>query len=112
MDTLLSFFITDAWAAEGGEGTNPMGSLIMLGMLFVLFYFFLIRPQSKKAKEHRAMVEALAKGDEVATSGGILGRITQISDQIVTMEIANNVEVKVQRQSIQTVMPKGTIKSS
>ncbi len=112
MDTLLSFFITDAWAAAEDQQTNPMGSLIMLGMLFVLFYFFLIRPQSKKAKEHRAMVEALTKGDEVVNSGGILGRITQISDQIVTMEIANNVEVKVQRQSIQTVMPKGTIKSA
>jgi preprotein translocase subunit YajC len=111
----MNAFISDAFAqapagAPGAAGANfPM--LLMLGGLFVAFYFLLIRPQTKRAKEHRAMVAALGKGDEVVTAGGTLGRITQAGDNFVTLEIAEGVEVKVQRHMIQTVMPKGTLKS-
>lgn len=87
-------------------------SLVMLVVLFAFMYFFLIRPQTKRAKQHREMVAALAKGDEVVTNGGVLGRITSLSDQFATVEIASGVEVKVQRSAIASVMPKGTIKSA
>jgi preprotein translocase subunit YajC len=83
----------------------------MLGVLFAAFYFILIRPQAKRAKEHKAMIAALAKGDEVVTGGGVLGRVTNLGDSYVTVDIAEGVEIKVQRQAIQTVLPKGTIKS-
>ena len=87
------------------------GFLIMLIPIVVL-WFLMIRPQMKRQKEHTKMVEALAKGDEAVTNGGILGRITEVGDSFVTMEVANNMEVKVQRQAIATIMPKGTIKES
>ena len=87
------------------------GFLIMLIPIVVL-WFLMIRPQMKRQKEHTKMVEALAKGDEAVTNGGILGRIIEVGDSFVTMEVANNMEVKVQRQAIATIMPKGTIKES
>ncbi len=87
------------------------GVLIMLIPIVVL-WFLMIRPQMKRQKEHTKMVEALAKGDEAVTNGGILGRSTEVGDSFVTMEVANNMEVKVQRQAIATIMPKGTIKES
>jgi preprotein translocase subunit YajC len=83
----------------------------MLGVLFAAFYFILIRPQAKRAKEHKTMIAALAKGDEILTSGGILGRITELGDVYVTVEIADGVLVKVQRPAIQAVLPKGTFKA-
>ncbi|HYW90995.1 MAG TPA: preprotein translocase subunit YajC, partial [Gammaproteobacteria bacterium] len=79
---------------------------------FILFYFLLIRPQVKRAKEHRKMVESLSKGDEVATNGGLLGRITEIGENYVELEIADQVVVKVQRQSVSNLLPKGTIKKA
>ncbi|HYW04539.1 MAG TPA: preprotein translocase subunit YajC, partial [Gammaproteobacteria bacterium] len=79
---------------------------------FILFYFLLIRPQVKRAKEHRKMVESLSKGDEVATNGGLLGRITEIGDNYIELEIADGVVVKVQRQSVSNLLPKGTIKKA
>ena len=85
--------------------------LLPLILMFVFLYFLLIRPQAKRAKDHRNMVQALQKGDEVVTAGGTVGRITRIGDQYVAVEIAPNVEVQVQRPSIQTLLPKGTIKS-
>ncbi len=108
--------IAEAWAeAPAAAGAPAQGSpfvtLIMLGVLFAAFYFILIRPQAKRAKEHKAMIAALAKGDEVVAAGGVLGRITDISDAYVTVDIAEGVEIKVQRQAVQTVLPKGTIKS-
>ena len=109
--------ISEAWAegpaapAAGAPPGSPLMTLIMLGVLFAAFYFILIRPQAKRAKEHKAMIAALAKGDEVVTAGGVLGRVTGISDQYVTVEIADKVEIKVQRPAVQTVLPKGTIKS-
>ena len=110
----MNFLISDAWAeapaAASGQG-SPVVTFIMLGVLFAAFYFILIRPQAKRAKEHKAMIAALAKGDEILTSGGILGRITELGDVYVTVEIADGIQVKVQRPAIQAVMPKGTIKA-
>ena len=80
-------------------------------LMFVVLYFLMIRPQQKKAKEHKALLEALAKGDEVVTASGMVGRITKVSDDFVTIEIAANVEVQMQKPSIAVVLPKGTLKS-
>jgi preprotein translocase subunit YajC len=111
MDSLVNFFIDSAWA-QGATGQN--GSLLgflPLIVIFVLFYFLLIRPQSKKQKEHRAMVDALSSGDEVITGGGVLGKVTDVGEQFVTVEIASNVLVKVQKHTVAAVLPKGTVKS-
>jgi preprotein translocase subunit YajC len=112
----MNFFISEAWAeapaaAAGAPQGSPFVTLIMLGVLFAAFYFILIRPQAKRAKEQKAMIAALAKGDEVVTAGGILGRIANLSEGYVALDIAEGVEIKVQRQAIQTILPKGTIKS-
>jgi preprotein translocase subunit YajC len=106
----MSFFIADAHAQAAGSGAPPGIDLIFLVLLFVVFYFLLIRPQMKRAKEHRTMVAALAKGDEVVTNGGLLGRITKVGDSFVSMEIADGLEVKVQKQALASLMPKGTMK--
>jgi len=113
----MNFLISEAWAeAPAAAGVPSQGSpvvtLVMLGVLFAAFYFILIRPQAKRAKEHKAMVAAIAKGDEVVTMGGVLGRVTGLSDGYVTVEVAAGVEVKVQRNAIQSVLPKGTMKSA
>ena len=79
--------------------------------MFAIFYFLLIRPQQKKAKEHKNMVEALNKGDEIITNGGLVGKITEVDESFLTCKVADNVEVKVQRHAIMSVLPKGTIKS-
>lgn len=108
----MSFFISDA-LAEGGAAASqgdPITALLFPIGLLVLFYFFLIRPQSKRAKEHKGMVEALSKGDEVLTQGGILGKITKVSENFVTIEISENVNINVQKSSVGSLMPKGTIK--
>ena len=113
----MNLFISEAWAqapaAPAGAPAqgSPFMTLIMLGVLFAAFYFILIRPQAKRAKEHKALIAALAKGDEVVTAGGVLGKVTNLSDGYVTVDIADGVEIKVQRQAVQTVLPKGTIKS-
>lgn len=113
MEAFLSFFIADAMAAAPTPSQgSPISSLFMLVILFVFMYFFLIRPQTKRAKQHRELVAALSKGDEIVTNGGVLGRITGLGDQFVTVEIASGVEVKVQRNAIASVLPKGTIKSA
>ena len=85
--------------------------MILIVLMFGVLYFLMIRPQMKRAKEHKAMIEALQKGDEVITAGGVLGRITKISEGYVTLEIATNVEIQVQRPAVQLVLPKGTIKN-
>ena len=107
---MLEFFIADAHAQGGGQGDATF-SFIMLIALFAVFYFVLIRPQSKRQKEHKAMVAGLAKGDEVVTNGGLLGKITNIGDNFVTLEVSDGLEVRVQRMAISTLMPKGTIRS-
>jgi len=107
----MSFFISNAWA----EGAAPAGDAGLVGLLpliliFVIFYFLLLRPQMKRSKEHRTMVAALAKGDEVVTSGGILGKITSVDDSFIGLDIANGLEIKVQRSAVSSLMPKGTMK--
>jgi len=112
-EQLLNLVITSANAADPAPAGAPGGgfmSFLPLIIIFVIFYFLLIRPQSKRAKEHRAMIAALAKGDEVVTGGGLLGRVTDLDESILTLEIAPNVSVKVQRPSVTQVLPKGTIK--
>lgn len=107
----MSFFISDAMA-EGTAAAQGGGweGLIPLVLLFVVFYFLLIRPQQKKVKEHKALVEALKKGDEVATYGGLLGKIREIDDSFCDLEIAENVVVKIERSNISRLLPKGTLK--
>jgi len=107
----MSFFISDA-LAEGGAAAqgDPITALLFPVGLLVLFYFFLIRPQSKRAKEQKAMVAALGKGDEVLTQSGILGKIMKISDSFISIEISNNVVIVVQKSAVGSLMPKGTIK--
>jgi len=110
----MSFFISDAVAeaAPAAQQADPMTSLIFFGGMILIFYFILIRPQSKRAKEHRELVSALSKGDEVVTNGGLLGKITDVSEQFVTLEIADNVQVKIQKQAVATVLPKGSLKAA
>lgn len=111
----MNFLISDARAADPAPATPQGGgwsSFIFLGVMFVLFYFLLIRPQTKRAKEHKAMIEGLGKGDEVIIGGGIVGKIVELADSFVTVEIANDVQVKVQRHAVQAVLPKGTLKSA
>ena len=86
--------------------------LVPMVLIFVIFYFLLIRPQQKKAKEHRAMVEAVAKGDEIVTNGGTLGKVVGVDDNFITVEVDEGVNIRVQRMAISQMMPKGTIKSS
>ena len=97
-------------AAPAQQGMDWVG-LMPLVLLFVLLYFLMIRPQMKRAKEHKSMTEALQKGDEVITGGGVLGSITKVGDNYVTLQVAENVEIQVKKAAIQTMLPKGTIKS-
>lgn len=89
---------------------SSLMSMLPLLLMFVVLYFVMIRPQMKKQKEHRAMIDALAKGDEVVTAGGLLGRISKMGDNYVGLDVANNVEIQIQRSAIVQVLPKGTIK--
>jgi preprotein translocase subunit YajC len=111
MDALIEIFVSSAWAQDGGSA-GQLTSFLPLIALFVLFYFLLIRPQSKRQKEHRQMVEALASGDEVVTGGGVLGKVADVGEQFVTVEVADSVSIKVQKHTIASVLPKGTIKSA
>ena len=108
----MSFFISDAFAQSAGVTSDSgfLSPLLMVGM-FAVFYFLLIRPQQKRQKEHRSMVSDLAKGDEIVTMGGMLGKITAVDDNFVTVNIAKDTEVKIQKASVQAMMPKGTYKS-
>jgi preprotein translocase subunit YajC len=105
-------FISNAWAQAGGAAGSGWESMLLIGAMFAVLYFLMIRPQMKRAKEHKAMVDALQKGDEVVTAGGILGRISKIGEGYVSVEIAPNTEIQVQRAAVQTVLPKGTIKNT
>ncbi|MGB5438670.1 MAG: preprotein translocase subunit YajC [Gammaproteobacteria bacterium] len=105
----MNFFISDALAAPQAQG-DALTSFLPLIVIFVIFYFLLIRPQSKKAKEHKQMVEALAKGDEIVTNGGVLGKILKVGDNFIELEVAEGMNLKVQRHAVSTLVPKGTIK--
>jgi preprotein translocase subunit YajC len=109
MDWLISTAVAQAQGAPGQ--TSALVQFLPLVLIFVVFYFLLIRPQTKRAKEHRAMVSALEVGAEVVTNGGILGKITELGDQYLTIEIADGVNVKVQRSTVSQVLPKGTLKA-
>jgi preprotein translocase subunit YajC len=106
----MNFLISDAWAQADGAGSGLLGLLPMV-LIFVVFYFLLIRPQQKKAKQHREMVAAVTKGDEVVTNGGVLGKITDVDDNFASVEIASGIIVRVQKVAISQLMPKGTVKS-
>jgi preprotein translocase subunit YajC len=97
-------------AAAGGDMQSSLMGMLPLVLMFVVLYFVMIRPQMKKAKEHKAMIEALAKGDEVATAGGILGKVTKLGDSFIDIEVADGVEVHLQRSAVVQVLPKGSIK--
>jgi preprotein translocase subunit YajC len=99
-----------AQAAQGGGDPGIMGFLPII-LMFVLLYFLMIRPQMKRAKEQKAMIEALQKGDEVITAGGVVGRISKLGDQYITLEIAPSTEIVVQRGAVQVPLPKGTLKT-
>ena len=102
-----------AYAQAGGASTqSPIAFPLMMVVFVAIFYFLLIRPQQKKAKDHQAMITKLAAGDEVVTSGGILGRIIEVGDAFVTVEVADGVRVKVQKGQVTSLMPKGTLKSA
>ncbi|MEM1262199.1 MAG: preprotein translocase subunit YajC [Pseudomonadota bacterium] len=106
----MDFLISTAHAQTEAAGQqNPLQFFLMMALLFVVFYFLLIRPQQKRQKQHQQMVAELSRGDEVMTAGGIVGRIASMSEQFVVVEIADGIEVKVQRQTISAVLPKGTV---
>jgi preprotein translocase subunit YajC len=104
-------FIGQAWAQGVGAPGSDMLSLLPIVLMFVVLYFLMIRPQMKRAKEHKAMVEALQKGDEIVTAGGVVGRVAKVDDNYVSLQVAENVDITVQRSAVQVVLPKGTIKS-
>ena len=110
-------FISTAYAqtapaAAGGDMQSSLMSMLPLVLMFVVLYFIMIRPQMKKQKEHRAMIDALAKGDEVVTQGGVLGKVTKLNESYVSIEVTNGVEMQIQRVAVVQVLPKGTMKQS
>jgi len=110
----MDFFINtaQAQAAGGGGGQSMMQAMLLPVLLLVVFYFLLIRPQNKRAKEQREMLSKIAVGDEVATTGGILGKVTEVGDQFLTLEIASGVSVKLQKFQVSLVLPKGTVRNA
>lgn len=107
----MDFFIANAYAQDAGTQGGLL-SFLPLIVIFVVFYFLLIRPQMKRSKEHKTLVAALAVGDEVVTNGGLLGKVTNVGESFVTLEVADNMKVKLQKHAVAGVMPKGTIKSA
>ena len=111
----MSFFIQDA-LAEGasvaaGQPQGGLSVMLMPAIFIAVFYFLLWRPQSKRAKDHNSMVEGLQKGDEIITSGGIVGKVRDLSDKFLSLEVAGDCEIKIQRNAVSSILPKGTIKS-
>ena len=105
-----AFAQTAPAAAGGGDMMSSLTSMLPLVLMFVVLYFVMIRPQMKRQKEHRAMIDALAKGDAVATAGGLLGKVSKLGEGYMTLELAPGIEVQVQRSAVVQVLPKGTIK--
>ena len=99
-----------AAAAAGSDMQSTLMSMLPLLLMFAVLYFVMIRPQMKKQKEHRSMIDALAKGDEIVTAGGLLGKVSKIGDAYLSVELASGVEVQMQRQAVVQVLPKGTLK--
>lgn len=110
----MSLLIPQAAAQASGaapQGGNPLSMIIIFGGFFLFMYFFMIRPQRKRQKEHKALIDALSKGDEIVLNSGMLGKITKVDDTYVTLDAGNNVELKYQKIAVHAVLPKGTIKS-
>jgi preprotein translocase subunit YajC len=110
--TSMSFFISDAMAegaAASSQGDPILGLLFPIGLVVIL-YFFMIRPQVKRQKEHKKMVEAMGKGDEVVTAGGLVGRVMDLGEEFATLEVANGVQVKIRRAAVESILPKGSMK--
>jgi len=110
----MSFFISDAMAAAAapaGQAEGSFFSLFMIAAIFVLFYFMLIRPQNKRAKEHRDLIGKIKKGDEIITSGGMLAKVSSIDEQYIKITVAEGIEITMQRNAVSAVLPKGTLKS-
>ncbi len=106
----MDFLIASAMAQDGAaDAPGMLGTFIPLILIIVIFWFLLIRPQMKRNKEHRQLVSSLSVGDEVVTSGGLLGRVTQVGDSFITVKVSDSVEVKLQKHSVAQVVPKGTI---
>ena len=112
MDFLINSANAQATGAASGAGPSLLNTLMLPALLLVVFYFLLIRPQNKRAKEQREMLSKVAVGDEVATTGGILGKVTEVGEQFLTLEIATGVNVKLQKFQVAQVLPKGTVKSA
>lgn len=105
-------FISNAYAqaAAGADTASSLMSFLPMIAMFAVLYFIMIRPQMKKQKEHKAMIDALAKGDEIVTAGGLLGRVTKVAESFVSLEVSSGVEVQCQRSAVVQVLPKGSIK--
>lgn len=106
----MDFLISSAYAADASTG-SPLASFVIFLPLILIMYFMIFRPQQKRAKEHSALIAGLQTGDEIVTSGGILGKITNIDDNFIKLKISDNGEMKIQRHAVHAVMPKGTFKS-
>lgn len=108
----MSFLIPNAYAAAPQAGAGGgIEFLIIIAIFFALMYFIMIRPQNKRTKEHKQLIESLSRGDEVITTGGVVGKITQVGENMIQIEVANGIEIKIQKQAVTSVLPKGTIKS-
>ncbi len=109
----MNGLISEAWAQGAtAPASSPYSFMFMMVAFVIIFYFMLIRPQQKKAKEHQAMLSKLSAGDEIVTTGGILGRVVEVGDSFITLEIADSVRIKVQKAQVASLMPKGTLKSA
>ncbi|WP_192036159.1 preprotein translocase subunit YajC [Halomonas sp. YLGW01] len=108
---MLDFLISPAHAEGGAAAGGGIAQIVMLGGFVLIFYFLLWRPQAKRAKQHKQLIAGLSKGDEVVIGGGMLGRITKVADEFISMEIAEGTEINVQKNAVASVLPKGTIKS-
>jgi preprotein translocase subunit YajC len=104
-------FISNAYAQSAAGGSGSLMSFLPIVLMFVVLYFLMIRPQMKRQKEQKAMIDALAKGDEVITAGGILGKVTKVTEAYVTVEVSDGTEIVMQKASVTMLLPKGTIKS-
>ncbi len=107
---MLDFFISNAWAAPAAQEPG-LASFLPLIVLFAVFYFLLIRPQLKQAKQHKKLMGELSKGDEIVTSGGLLGKIKEVGDNFLLVEITKDTEVRIQKNAVSAVLPKGTLKT-
>lgn len=108
----MDFLISPAFAQGGGPaGGGIMPTLIMVGLFFVFMYFMIIRPQMKRQKEHKQLMESLDKGNEIVTAGGVAGKIRQVGENFLVVEVSDGVEIRVQKSSVTSVVPKGTLES-